>query len=134
MAKLEQTNTPGIFRRHAKDCGRRGRCDCSYVITFRDRGRQHTETFRTFAEAREAKRTRGSQVARGEFSALAKVTLHDYAWSGSTATKAPAAAGSARRHAPSTGRLLERFALRTSRRRRGCRRSTRGWWPTSSAG
>jgi hypothetical protein len=78
-AKLEQTSTPGIFRRHAKGCDRRGRCDCSYVIVFRDRGRQHTETLRTFAEAREAKRTRGSQVARGEFSALARVTLLDYA-------------------------------------------------------
>jgi hypothetical protein len=78
-AKLERTNTPGIFRRHAKDCTRKARCECSYVITFRDRGRQHTETFRTFAEAREAKRTRGSQVARGEFSPLARETLRDYA-------------------------------------------------------
>jgi integrase len=78
-AKLETTSTPGIFRRHAKGCVRRGRCDCSYVIAFRDRGRQHTETFRTFAEAREAKRTRGSQIARGEFSALTRVTLRDYA-------------------------------------------------------
>lgn len=77
--KLEKTGTPGIFRRHAKGCGRRGRCDCSYVIVFRDRGRQRTETFRTFAEAREGKRTRGSQVARGEFSALSRVTLREYA-------------------------------------------------------
>jgi len=84
-AKLEKTSTPGIFRRHMKGCphhgrpDRKGRCDCSYVIAFRDRGRQHTETFRTFAEAREAKRTRGSQVVRGEFSGLAKVTLRQYA-------------------------------------------------------
>jgi integrase len=78
-AKLETTKTPGIFRRHAKNCGRQGRCDCSYVILFRHRGRQHTETFRTFAEAREAKRTRGSQVARGDFSALSRIALHDYA-------------------------------------------------------
>jgi integrase len=77
--KLERTSTPGVFRRHTNDCSRRGRCDCSYVVTFRDRGRQHTETFRTFAEAREAKRARGSQVARGEFSGLARVTLREYA-------------------------------------------------------
>jgi integrase len=37
------------------------------------------ETFNTFAEAREGQRTRGSQVARGEFTALTRVTLHDYA-------------------------------------------------------
>ena len=78
-AKLETTTTPGIFRRHSKDCDGRGRCGCSYVIRFRDRGRLHMETFRTFAEAREAKRTRGSQVASGEFSPLSRITLHEYA-------------------------------------------------------
>jgi hypothetical protein len=78
-AKLEKTNTPGIFRRHAKHCDRRGRCDCPYVVTFRDRGRSHKETHRTLAEAREAKRTRDSQVARGEFAPVERVTLHDYA-------------------------------------------------------
>ncbi len=78
-AKLDTTNTPGIFRRHAKDCDRKGRCDCAYAVVFRDRGRQHMETYRTLAEAREGKRTRGSQVARGEFSALTRVTLREYA-------------------------------------------------------
>ena len=52
-------------------------------LLLRDRvprpGAQHTETYRTFAEAREAKRTRGSQVATGEFSPLTKVGLHEYA-------------------------------------------------------
>jgi hypothetical protein len=28
MAKLTKTSTPGIFRRHKKDCGG-GRCDCA---------------------------------------------------------------------------------------------------------
>ena len=78
-AKLETTSTPGIFRRHAKGCDRRGRCDCSYVIVFRDRGRQHTETFRTFVEAREAEthpRLTGGprRVLRPQ-----RTTLHDYA-------------------------------------------------------
>ena len=29
--KLERTSTPRIFRRHAKDCTRAGRCECAYV-------------------------------------------------------------------------------------------------------
>lgn len=53
MAKLTKTSTPGIFRRHTKDCGG-GRCDCSYVVVWRHRNKQHKETFRTLAEAREA--------------------------------------------------------------------------------
>ena len=44
-AKLEKTGTPGVFRRHAKGCDRKGRCDCAYVIVWRHRGRQHTETY-----------------------------------------------------------------------------------------
>jgi integrase len=78
-AKLERTNTPGIFRRHAKGCDGTGRCECAYVITWRAHGRQHTETHRTLAEAREAKRSHEADVARGEFSAMARVTLHEYA-------------------------------------------------------
>lgn len=53
--KLERTGTPGIFRRHASGCDRAGRCECAYVIVWRHRGRQHTDTFRTLAEARAAK-------------------------------------------------------------------------------
>jgi integrase len=55
MAKLTKTSTAGIFRRHAKGCDGRGRCECSYVLVWLHRGRQHKETFATFAEAREAK-------------------------------------------------------------------------------
>ena len=47
-AKLERTSTPGIFRRHVKDCGG-GRCECSYVVVWRVHGRQHKETFRRLA-------------------------------------------------------------------------------------
>lgn len=79
-SKLEKTSTPGIFRRHRKDCGRGERCDCPYVITWRDaHGGQHNETHRTLAEAREAKRGHEADVARGEFAAIARVTVHDYA-------------------------------------------------------
>jgi integrase len=63
-AKLEKTDTPGIFRRHVKGCPRRARCDCNYVVVWRHRGRQHTETYRTYAEAREAKGNRDSGQRR----------------------------------------------------------------------
>lgn len=78
-AKLETTNTPGIYRRHAKDCVRRGRCECSYVIRYRDRGRLRMETFPTFAEAREGKRAREGAIARGEFTQPTRLTLREYA-------------------------------------------------------
>jgi integrase len=54
MAKLTKTPTPGIFHRHIKGCDGEKRCDCSYVVVWRHRGKQHKETFRTLAEAREA--------------------------------------------------------------------------------
>ena len=78
-AKLEPTSTPGIFRRHRQGCRREGRCECSYVIVWRDRGRQHTATYRTAAEAREGKRRHESAVAAGEPSSASRATLHDYA-------------------------------------------------------
>jgi integrase len=73
-AKLEKTSTPGIFRRHAKGCDRRGRCACGYVIVWRHRGRQHTETHRTLAEAREAKGNRDA----GERRPVVRVNFEDY--------------------------------------------------------
>ena len=57
MAKFTKTSTPGIFRRHAKECVG-GPCDCAYVVVWRHRGKQATETFRTFSEAREGQGTR----------------------------------------------------------------------------
>jgi hypothetical protein len=36
-AKLVKTGTPGIYRRHAKDCARGARRDCAYVVV---QGRQ----------------------------------------------------------------------------------------------
>jgi integrase len=42
-------------------------------------GRPHTETYRTLAEAREAKRTHEADAARGEFAPAARETLHQYA-------------------------------------------------------
>jgi integrase len=79
MAKLTKTSTPGIYRRHVKGCDGRGRCDCTYAIVWRHRGKQYTETHRTLALAREAKREHEADVARGEFSELSRATLHEYA-------------------------------------------------------
>lgn len=71
--KLERTRTPGIYRRHFTDCGG-GRCDCPYVVVWKHRGRQHTATFRTLAEAREAKGERDA----GDRRPVARVTFGDY--------------------------------------------------------
>ncbi len=54
-AELTKTKTPGIFRRHIKGCAGKKRCDCSYVVIWRHRGRQHKETCDTFQEACEKK-------------------------------------------------------------------------------
>jgi integrase len=80
--KLERTTTPGILRRHAKECDRRGRCECAYVVVWRHRGRQHTATFRTFAEAREAKGKRDAgerrPASRQPFAEYARHWLETY--------------------------------------------------------
>jgi integrase len=73
MAKLTKTSTSGIFRRHKKDCGG-GRCDCAYVVMWRHRGRQHKETFRTLAEAREAQGKRRA----GDSRPSSRVTFEAY--------------------------------------------------------
>ncbi len=72
--KLERTKTPGVFRRHVAECDRRGRCDCAYVVVWKHRGRQHKATFRTLAEAREAKGKRDA----GDRRPVARATFGDY--------------------------------------------------------
>jgi integrase len=52
-AKLEKTATPGIYKRGSR-----------YVIVWEHRGRQHKESFRTMAEAREGKGKRQSGARR----------------------------------------------------------------------
>jgi len=106
-AKLEPTSTPGIFRRHSKGCRREGRCECSYVVVWRHRGRQHKATYRTLAEAREAKGERQSGATRPS----SKVTLEDYAraWIGSYAGRTGAGIGASSLEA--YRRSLERFAI-----------------------
>lgn len=73
MAKLTKTSTPGIFRRHKMGCGG-GRCDCAYVVMWRHRGRQHKETFRTLAEAREAQGKRRA----GDSRPSSRITVEAY--------------------------------------------------------
>lgn len=105
-AKLEKTNTPGVFRRHAKGC-EGGRCTCAYVVVWRHRGKQHTETFRTMAEAREAK---GSRDA-GDRRPVARVRFADYfsAWIESYAGRT--ARGFSETTRPEYRRPIERYAL-----------------------
>jgi integrase len=63
MAKMERTNTPGIYRR-----------DNRYIVVWRHRGRQRKEFFRTLAEAREAKGRRQS----GDRRPASRVGFEDY--------------------------------------------------------
>jgi integrase len=64
MAAMERTATRGIYKR-----GNR------YVIVWQHRGRQHKESFRTLAEAREAKGRRAS----GDRRKAPRVRFEDYA-------------------------------------------------------
>jgi len=63
--KLERTNTPGIYRRHAASCSGKGKCACPYVVITRHRGKQAKTFHRTLDLAREAKadRTRTDRQA-----------------------------------------------------------------------
>jgi integrase len=62
---LVKTKTPGIYKRGDR-----------YVVTWRDRGKQHRQSFRTMAEAREAQ---GQRRRRDERKAFSRVTFEDYA-------------------------------------------------------
>ena len=75
-AKLESTKTPGVYRRHRQDCDG-NRCDCPYVVVWRHKGRQHTATYRTQAEAREAQGQRRAPGA--ERRPATRQTFEDYA-------------------------------------------------------
>lgn len=62
-AKMEKTRTPGIYKRGGR-----------YVVVWQHRGRQHKESFRTEAEAREAKGRRQA----GESRPASRVKFGDY--------------------------------------------------------
>lgn len=64
-AKMERTKYPGIYKRGSR-----------YVITWRDRGVQRKESFRTLAEAREAK---GRRQNPGERRAYSNQRFAEYA-------------------------------------------------------
>lgn len=69
-AKMERTSTPGIFKRGSR-----------YIVVWRHRGKQHKDSFRTLAEAREAK----GRAQAGERRAYSRLTFDEYAtdWLGS---------------------------------------------------
>ena len=74
-AKLEPTNTPGVYRRHSKGCRREGRCECSYVDDV-PRTRAPADRY-----SPHALRGQGGQANRlpshAAFVAVARVTLHE---------------------------------------------------------
>ncbi len=107
-AKLVKTNIPGIYRRHAAGCARGGRCDCPYVIVWRHRSQQHTDTFRTLAEAREAKGNRDA----GDRRPVVRAGFEDYfqGWIKSYAGRT--ARGFAEKSRALYRRAIELYALR----------------------
>lgn len=107
MSKFERTRTPGIFRRHTRGCDRGRRCGCPYVVFWRHRGRQYNETFRTYAEAREAKGNRDA----GDRRPVARVGFDDYfaEWIESYAGRT--ARGFSETTRPEYRRPIERYAL-----------------------
>lgn len=66
--KLKKTATPGVYKK-----------DNAYIVMYRAAGRQRKEAASTIEEARRIKRSRETDIDRGEFQAQIKVTLHDYA-------------------------------------------------------
>jgi integrase len=74
MAGLSKTDTPGVFRRHVKGCSGDKRCKCSYVVLWRHRGRQQSESCDSFQEAREKKAEKDS----GESRPTSKIRFGEY--------------------------------------------------------
>jgi Phage integrase central domain len=70
---MERKSIPGVFRHHGARCTGK-RCTCPYVVVWRHRGRQVRQTFRTLAEAREAKGNRDA----GQRRPVARVRFGDY--------------------------------------------------------
>ena len=103
---MERTNIPGVFRRHGTGCNGK-RCTCPYVVVWRHRGRQVRQTFRTFAEAREAKGNRDA----GERRPVTRVRFGDYFddWIESYAGRT--ARGFSETTRPEYRRPIERYAL-----------------------
>ncbi|UTI63921.1 site-specific integrase [Paraconexibacter antarcticus] len=68
LRKLKKTGTPGIFKKGN-----------TYIVVYRAAGRQRKEAADTLEEARALKRSRETDLDRGEFQPQAKVTLNAYA-------------------------------------------------------
>jgi integrase len=66
-AKMEKTSEPGLYKRGAR-----------YVFSVRVSGVQKWYSFRTFTEARRAKRAFSAQIDAGEFQERSRITLHEY--------------------------------------------------------
>jgi integrase len=67
-AKLEKTQTPGIFKRGSR-----------YVWSYRVDGKQRWESARTLDDARKAKSAKATDIDRGEHQEDSRITLRVYA-------------------------------------------------------
>jgi integrase len=100
-AKMEKTRTPGIYKRGSR-----------YVFSYRGGGAQRWESCRTLDEARRAKAARSTDVARGEFSPLHRVTLREYALDWIERYQGTGRRGFRPETQDEYRRLLDRYALR----------------------
>ena len=113
MAKLTKTSRPASFAATVRTV-RAGRCDCSYAVVWRHRGRQSTETFPTLASAREAKgETRGGRPA-----ARSREPFEDYARQWIVTYRGRTSRGLSERTRATYRRDMERWAIPYFR---GCR-------------
>jgi integrase len=113
VSKLTKTSTPGIFRRHQRDCPG-GRCECAYAVAWRHRGRQSMETFPTLAAAREAKARREA----GERRPASREPFEDYARQWIVTYRGRTSRGLSERTRAIYRRDMERWAIPHFR---GCR-------------
>ncbi len=107
MAKLTKTSTPGIFRRHQRDCPQDGRCNCGYAVVWRHRGKQSMETFATLAEARAAKGRKNA----GDSKPASRLPFEDYARHWIVSYRGRTLRGLSERTRATYRRDLERWAI-----------------------
>lgn len=94
---MERTRYPGIFKRGSR-----------YVIVWRHRGRQHKESFRTLADAREAQ---GKRRQAGERRAYSRETFDTYATAWLDSYRGRTARGLSESTQTAYRRSIERWAI-----------------------
>jgi integrase len=95
--KMERTNYPGIYKRGSR-----------YVVVWRYRGRQHKESFRTLADAREAQ---GKRRQSGEKRPHTRQTFEQYATAWLNSYRGRTARGLSENTRAAYRRSIERYAI-----------------------